>query len=88
MDTDSKHSDEIPVPANDSKRPATASKPNVPTPEEATATALEKIKKATSIKELEELDEKIKNSKYIPEDKKIDLSFELHDAIFKFDPTV
>lgn len=73
------------------KSPATASKhksdTKVPTPEEATATALEKIKNAKSIKELQDLDKKITDSKYIPEDKKIDLAFELQEAILKFDPT-
>lgn len=89
MDTDSKHSDDIPVPPKTQNVPSKASKPQtiVPTPEEATATALEKIKNAKSIKELQDLDKKITDSKYIPEDKKIDLAFELQDAILKFDPT-
>jgi len=91
MDTDSKHSDDIPVPPNAQNGTYKASKPQsstkIPTPEEATATALEKIKNAKSIKELQELDKKIDESKYIPGDKKIDLSFELQDALLKFDPT-
>lgn len=83
--------EQIKSPANASKCPATASKPKsdtkVPTPEEATANALEMINKATSIKELTDLDKKITDSKYIPSDKKIDLSFELQAKILTFDPT-
>lgn len=82
--------EQIKSPANAKNGTSTPSKPQsstkVPTPEEATATALEKIKNATSIKELQELDKKITDSKYIPSDKKIDLAFELQEAILTFDP--
>lgn len=70
------------------KNPSNAKNaPKTPTAEEATNSALDKIKSAGSIKELMELDERIKNSKFIPEDKKIDLSFELQEKILTFDPT-
>lgn len=77
IDTDKTHSDDLPIPP----------KAKLVTPESATASALNKIKSATSIKELQELDKRITDSKIIPEDKKIDLSFELQEAIIKFDPT-
>jgi len=58
-----------------------------PTPEEAFASALKAIHEAKSIKELQEIDKRINDSKLIPGDKKIDLAFEYQDAIMKFDPT-
>ena len=81
MDTDKTHSDDLPVP------PKSKPIPKVPTPEEATASALGAINNAKSIKELQDIDKRITDSKLIPEDKKIDLSFELQEKILTFDPT-
>lgn len=81
VDTDKTHSDDLPVP------PKVKPVPKTPTPEEATASALNAINNAKSIKELMELDQKITDSKYIPVDKKIDLALELQAKILTFDPT-
>lgn len=81
IDTDKTHSDDLPIP------PKAKPIPKVPTPEEATASALSAINNAKSIKELQDIDKRITDSKLIPEDKKIDLSFELQEKILTFDPT-
>lgn len=68
-------------------KPAAKPVAKTPTPEEATQIALDRITNAKSIKELLEIDDKIRDSKIIPSDKKIDLAFELQEKILTFDPT-
>jgi hypothetical protein len=77
-DTDSTHSNDIPV-------PPTKAKPL--TPEEAFEKAKQAIKDCKSIKECTDLEKRIHTSTVLGESNKIDLAFELQAKILTFDPT-
>lgn len=77
-DTDSTHSNDIPVPPLKAK---------ALTPEQAFEKAKQAIADCKSIKECTELEKKIATSTVLGESNKIDLAFELQAKILTFDPT-